>query len=393
MPDFTYLPFIIPVTVIIYSGVIAIVLRMYAKQVQRRAQEPSGSVGQPGSFRFVIDCYLASLPFHSTYLSPNAKYPYVGQVILLITRVVSFCLLFGISGLWSYIRADFKNLFYFTLWNVNMISLYYGMASVASIIGLIYHPQLVVKQNGLTSADVNWVCVNGGGEDSRPFWSKHMHRLGFCIQVLYQVAGASALFITVVAFTLLNPAFEFWNVMHHLITSVTFLLEMSQNAMVVRWEHVLLNMLWALIYLVYIWSAVGSREITNWPYDFLKTGSASSFFWYIILFVGNVIFFNLWLFLSRLKYRYVYPDSPTLQQRLGSLLPLDAYYRNGESICACTCGEARVDQVEKDGDGGSSDQVLLESQESPVPHHHLALKASSSTGNNLEESTSSHIEM
>jgi hypothetical protein len=67
--------------------------------------------------------------------------------------------------------------------------------------------------------------------------------------------------------------------------------------MTVRWEHVLFNVTWALMYLIFIWPYIACGERKSWPYFFLETDNASIFPWYVGLFVLVILFYYIfWLF-------------------------------------------------------------------------------------------------
>lgn len=319
MVNLTYLPAIIPTTIVVYSLVVAVVLYLYHRQEVRileSSERPTISLLAPKQ-PSILQAYFAVLPFQFTYQSLN---PYGGRLLLLITRLMSLGYIFGIPGLWNFINHDFNNLFYFTHWNILMISTYYACAISSSVIGFLYNQKL---RSGSGVADNSWMAVESpiSTPEDDVFWSAHVKRLGFVIQILFEVAGGSALFVTVVAFSFLNPNFEFWNVSDHFVTSMTFLVEMAQNTMIIRWHHVLLNMFWAMLYLFYIWPAVGSGAVTDWPYSFLNTANAGCFGWYFMLFFGNAVFYTLWYSLSRVKYEYIYASTEAVK----GVLP--AHYR------------------------------------------------------------------
>jgi hypothetical protein len=183
------------------------------------------------------------------------------------------------------------------------------------------------------------------------------------VQILFEMAGASALFVTVVAFVLLNPKFEFWNVSDHFVTSCTFLAEMAQNRMVVRWQHLLIHFFWPMAYLVYIWPAVGSGAVTNWPYDFLSTASDGCFGWYAMLFLGDALFYYLWYSLSRLKYERVYIRSEAVKEVLAChFRATGARYEGGSDGDAggASMGQSARGMLEP----GSTHEIA--SQDSPV---------------------------
>jgi hypothetical protein len=146
------------------------------------------------------------------------------QVILHVTRLISFCFIFGLSGLWSYIEADWGNMWYFTLWNINMLSVYFAAGVISSVIGLLHHREYIeyIRHcdaagagagadidaekgmgvgsvggvGGVGGVGVGGVSVGGGregryGGDGGGFWSLHAQRLSILLQVLHQVASAS----------------------------------------------------------------------------------------------------------------------------------------------------------------------------------------------------------
>lgn len=312
MVDLTYLPYIIPATLVVYGLFVALILYLYAVQERKRAEAAqSGAVALRPKKRTLLEMYFGMLPFQYTYASLNV---YGGNLLLLCTRIASFCYIFGLSGLWNFTRNHWDNLYFFTLWNVLMISVYYAMAIISSIIGLLYHADYA--SNTATGIENSWMAVDAPPTAEKKYWSDHVQRLSFCMQILFQVAGASAMFVTVIAFSFLDPDFGFWNVSAHFVTSLTFITEMSQNSLIIRWHHVVINMLWAIIYLLYIWPAVATGQVTDWPYGFLDTGSPGCFAWYFALFFFNVIFYLVWYYLSRAKYEIVYAESESARNMM-----------------------------------------------------------------------------
>ena len=367
MPSLKYLGAIIPTTIVAYGLVVSVVLFFFFRQERRREQaETQTQDTQKAHTRSLLELYFSPVPFQYTYASVNA---YGGNILLLCTRIASFCYIFGISGLWNFINNDWSDLFYFTLWNVLMISAYYAMAIAASIIGLVYGDAFV-KQENAEHPTSGWFTTAAVGSEGA-YWSAHVLRLSLFMQILFEVAGASAFFVTVVAFSVLNPDFVFWNVNVHFLTSMTFLLEMSQNSMIVRWHHVLLNMLWALIYLFYIWPAVATHKVTNWPYDFLDTSNAGCFAWYFVLFFADALFYMLLYYISRMKYEVIYKNS----ELAGNILPLHLR-GTGNSTAA----------VHTDIESRQLGHHQLSSQNSPVRHP-------SKTEHNQSTQATDHIEM
>jgi len=363
MPDLTYLGAIIPCTYAVYGLFVSALLFFFFRQ-ERRRQEAEALVNHNNASKnspspSLLELYFSPLPFNYTYKSVNV---YGGDVLLLCTRTASFCYIFGLSGLWNFIREDWTNLYFFTLWNVIMISVYFAMAVISSVIGLVYGAEFAKRENSQQQPSSGWFSQEGA------FWSDHVLRLSLFMQILFEVAGGSAFFVTIVAFSFLNPEFVFWNVSAHFVTSMTFLIELSQNSMIIRWQHVLLNMLWALIYCTYIWPAVATHKVTDWPYDFLDVSNAGCFAWYFALFFANVLFYSLWYTLSRIKYEYVYKDSALV----AAVLPL--HFRGTGRAAA--------------GSGGSSAADLESHHE--IAGQHSPVHRSQQT---IDSSTMGHVEM
>lgn len=359
MTSLKYLAAIIPTTFVAYGLVVGILLYFYNRQEKKII----GETAENSNVNNLLVSYFRVLPFENTYQSIN---PYGGRLLLFCTRLASFGYICGLSGLWNFIRNDWDNLFYFTHWNVIMISVFYGCALACSVIGFIYNEDF---RAGKTSGG-SWVTVEAtrisNQQREEAYWSVYAQRLGFCMQILFEVAGGTALFVTVVAFTFLNPSFEFWNVSDHFVTSMTFLAEMAQNSMIVRWHHVLLNMLWALLYLIYIWPAVASGDVTNWPYSFLSVSSAGCFGWYFMLFFGNAIFYSIFYFFSRFKYEIIYRNSPS------ALWVLVDHYRGtgrrveASSLSSSSEADVRVPTGARGIFSGDSTQEVLQGQDSPM---------------------------
>jgi hypothetical protein len=127
------------------------------------------------------------------------------------------------------------------------------------------------------------------------------------VHIIFEVAGSTALMITVVDFTLLSAEFKFWNLVAHFFTSISFLIELSLNAMGVRLHDLSYCSVWSISYLAIIWPIV-AFGVRDWPYGFLKVDSWSCILWYNALFVGNLLFFLLFYKLGAIKERLFFGD-------------------------------------------------------------------------------------
>lgn len=76
-----------------------------------------------------------------------------------------------------------------------------------------------------------------------------------------------------------NRDVEFENFSQHLITSLTLVVEMCANSLIIRREHVAFLLAWVFFYVVFVWVVVGTGAVVRWPYFFFEVESAASFVW------------------------------------------------------------------------------------------------------------------
>lgn len=240
--------------------------------------------GCGGSKITLLDFETILSPFHFelTFLS----YGVLTERILLCTRILSFGYLCGI-GIWFHdslmeIRRENVGWEFFTSWNLYMLSFYYFLAVICSIIGL-RTPRLHNKL------------------DVPEGWSKPIRCLGCIVYLLYEVLGASAFMVTTVAFTLLNPNPTFWNCTFHLATTCSIIAELCLNRMTVTLMHLPFGLTWSMMYTIFIWLVVYFGVVVKWPYDFLDTSSPFCFLWYTGLVCLFVFFYTFFTMLSQKK--------------------------------------------------------------------------------------------
>lgn len=217
---------------------------------------------------------LRPIKFSDTYTS----YGPLTQKLLLFTRLSSFIYFSCASLLVDNIVHHDWDFHYFTTWNLYLLSTFYLLAFSASVIGL---------------------CSQGKYAKASP----PRRKLGMAVHMLYELSGSAAFLVTVVAYTLLDHSFSFWNMSIHLITSGCSLLELLLNHMPVFPVHCLLNVLWAGTYLIFIWAMVTTGVVDGWPYPFLATDTSSCFLWYSGMLVGCVGFYFMFEEMSRFKLR------------------------------------------------------------------------------------------
>ena len=219
--------------------------------------------------------------FEDTYesVSPALKY------VLLGTRLLSLGYILGVSVIANYIIKGGFKWFFFTLWNVELLSIYYILALACSVRGLFCKPRII-------SSD----------DDDIVKWSIHTYRLGRITHILFEVCGGTAVLVTVVNFTLINPGFSFWNATSHFVPLMTLIIELCLNNMYLRVDHFVFNISWAWLYLIFVWPLVVLKTINFWPYSFLDVNTSRCYLLYTVLIIADIVFYFIFYGLSMLKY-------------------------------------------------------------------------------------------
>ena len=231
-----------------------------------------------------------SFKFEDTYESfkPILKYA------LLVTRFMSFAYILGVSVISNYVITGNFKWFYFTLWNVELLSFYYFLALICSTIGIFHSPRR-------SASDVIVNLDDGAKSTESVVWSVHIVRLGKITHILFEVCSGTAVLVTVINFGILNRDFSFWNTTSHLAPLLSLLLELSLNNMYLRVDHYIYNISWALLYLIFVWPLVALENISFWPYPFLAVDTSYCYLFYTILVVLDILFYFIFYSISFLK--------------------------------------------------------------------------------------------
>lgn len=179
---------------------------------------------------------------------------------------------------------------YYTNWNIILITIYYGLACIASARKL-YKDYYKIEKPAVFE-----------------------RYLALLVGSLYPVVASAALMITAVTFSLLSPAPTLWNFTKHLITSISFLMfELPLNKIPINWQELVWVMTWPLIYLFFIWPVVAT-DTRGWPYYFIETETSGSLLWYNILLFASILFFFIYFGLFKM-YEKLYDNcAHTIQE-------------------------------------------------------------------------------
>jgi len=208
----------------------------------------------------------------------NSKYPNA-NTWLLCWRLFCFAWFFwfAIVAKWiSVVTVEKKDpgYWFFTNWNLILLGVYFGLAAVCSL-------QFRKDPTGVA------------------YDSPLQQKLPAVVGAMHDVAGANAIFVTVVALGILDPSPNFWNLTNHLSNTLFIFVEMSLNSIKACSHNYVWSIIWAFVYVSFAWVIVytKTREV---PYFFLNTvNKPASFGWYTGLIVINGVFFVGWIYLNK----------------------------------------------------------------------------------------------
>lgn len=232
------------------------------------------------------------LKFEDTF---ESFHPWM-KFILFCTRFLSFYYICGVSVVANYVIVGGHQWFTFSMWNTELLSIYFGCAVISSVYGIVYG-----EDHSIPSTIID---VEGGSRvrRTRVLWSTAVINFGRLTQILFEVCGGTAVYITIFAFVYYDPKFAFWNVSVHFITVMTLLLELMLNNMYVRADHFAFNFSWGFLYLIFIWPVVTTGILKSWPYHFLEIDTSRCYIYYTALVIADIVFYFAFYTLSRIKY-------------------------------------------------------------------------------------------
>ena len=283
-PRFAFLGECIGLTVLYYSSTLLLVtvglLCSRRRDYSVKTLEPAFNDRSSccSHLRRELRIFFTGVSIESSYASFPGK---SWTVLLCVFRGLCFCFFVAVPCIYQYVLEKGRNWVFFTFWNIDIISMYYLFAFSASVVGLRFRPDVV--------------------HDTAHQWTRAEVFLGALVQFFFAVAAPTALFITMFSYIFLGATLDFNDVSYHLVNTLTLLVDMFLNSIVIRWEHIALMVSWGMLYLLITWSMVGSGASSTWPYDELSTDNPSSVVWYTLLYVFLIGSYLVWYTLSRIK--------------------------------------------------------------------------------------------
>ena len=198
-----------------------------------------------------------------------------------------FC--FAIMGKWIYDAADTgkdPGYWYFTNWNLILLGIYFLVTLLCTL------QYRIDSRGGADNDVVSPTLPSWWGPTARS-------RLVQLCGVMHDVAGANAIFVTVVALGILDPSPNFWNLTNHLSNTLFMFVELALNKLQARHDNYIWSISWAFVYVCFAWIIVYSG-VRKTPYFFLKTvDEPGAFGWYTGLLMLNALFFWFWVWICR----------------------------------------------------------------------------------------------
>jgi predicted RecA/RadA family phage recombinase len=207
---------------------------------------------------------------------------------LALQRTACFVVFF-VAAVYLNAIKDNSGLVYFTNWNSLLVTLYFGLASAASIIGM-----------WAKSSRTEYGMSIGAGIR----WSYGVRCLGVAVHTLFEVVGASSMFVMIFDYFYIhenNP--DMMSVMNFLraLAVVVLVFELFLNNINVRFDQYPATIAWTVMYLLFVWPAVFTGAMEGWPYRLLQTRTKTCFVYYFLIFFFNFLLYVLWWGVYKLK--------------------------------------------------------------------------------------------
>lgn len=128
-------------------------------------------------------------------------------------------------------------------------------------------------------------------------WSLTFEKMSAFSLVLYEVATANSLFISIVAYTWHQQSRNFFV---HLLPTICVFIELVMNKAPFRFEHYYYTLMLPIAYLLFQWGMVYDEQMP-WQYSFLKVDSKQCFYKYSILFLIHLACYYVFALLNFAK--------------------------------------------------------------------------------------------
>lgn len=240
----------------------------------------------------------------------------VHPVWLLAYRIIAF---FVLSILLRVnVAVDGGSIFYFyTRWNLTMITIYFGIGSLFSLYGCYqYHINENSNRIGNDGFDTEKVTVlipNASNVNKSDSNNNHNVRKvagfwGYFFQIIFQMnAGAVMLtdcvfwFFIVPFLTSKDYNLNFLMIEMHTLNVVFLLGDTTLNCLKFPWFRIAYFFLWTIGYVVFQWILHASNFIW-WPYPFLDLASSSAPLWYLAVAIMHIPCFSFFVLVIKLKH-------------------------------------------------------------------------------------------
>lgn len=203
-----------------------------------------------------LSSYLRGLPFELTYLSWTRP---IFSSILFFIRIIFSILYIAIYILQLfYINNNTEIITNFFLWTSFICAVYFILSSTCSFIGYRYEISRQEKIQTLLSL----YNYNNTNEIKFSFWRKNTYRFGSFVQILYAISGSNAIYSTLLFYIYIkepNSVF-LWNNISILFLSMSYLLDLCLNNIVPRWEWIILNETWIILYYCFLWISISYNK-------------------------------------------------------------------------------------------------------------------------------------
>ena len=155
-PNYDYLPWLVPTVTAEYLLVIAAIAYWSRRRVTTFAELTSHGLIVDSDSCFDLEFFTPTFENTSFGTPPppldnseenyddkairNRRRQHWSNKLLLSTRLASLFFFLSVSCIWMYIRSEGHSYYFFTTWNVELLCVYFLLASYSSLRGICYDP-------------------------------------------------------------------------------------------------------------------------------------------------------------------------------------------------------------------------------------------------------------
>ncbi|XP_058188207.1 uncharacterized protein LOC131304820 isoform X1 [Rhododendron vialii] len=242
---------------------------------------------------------------------------------LLAFRVIAFFLLLGTLILDVVVHGG-GILYYYTQWTYILVTIYFGLGSLLSMIGCYQHYKMGAaskfagvgkdaEQGLYVPLTYSEAAYKAREEKSLNFQKKNEYYpslvvLCHAFQVIFQMCAGAVMLTDFVYWSIIFPFLtikdydmNYLTVITHSLNAILLLGDTTLNSLRFPWFRISYFILWTGVYVIVQWIVHACISLW-WPYPFLDLSAPNSPFWYLLVCLMHIPCYGVFALIMDLKH-------------------------------------------------------------------------------------------